>query len=315
MNISSPLCGVIPVLQMPFCNDESVDEKTLAAEIDWVFDCGADGVAQAMVSEVLRLDTEERMATAELICGAARDRGSVVISVGAESTVLAKRLARHAASVGATAVMAIPPLAVRLDDDALVEYYEQLITVTDLPVIVQDASGYVGQPLSLELQARLMRTFGRDRVMFKPEAIPIGPRLSALRDATHGQAHIFEGTGGLALVDAYRRGIDGTMPGADMTAVVVALWRALRTGDDRLAYALWLPLSALISMQHSLDAFLAVEKHLLVRQGVFPNQRVRGPVGFRLDPETRQEVDRLFDQLMAALAAASRKQPDGSSAA
>jgi 4-hydroxy-tetrahydrodipicolinate synthase len=50
----------------------------------------------------------------------------------------------------------------------------------------------------------------------------------------------------------------------------------------------------------NLDAFIAVEKHLLHRQGVFPSTRVRGPVGFRLDAETAAEVDRLFDLVFAA---------------
>jgi hypothetical protein len=44
-----------------------------------------------------------------------------------------------------------------------------------------------------------------------------------------------------------------------------------------------------------------VEKHLLVRQGIFKNEIARGPRGFTLDPETRAEVDRLFDLLMAAI--------------
>jgi 4-hydroxy-tetrahydrodipicolinate synthase len=55
-----------------------------------------------------------------------------------------------------------------------------------------------------------------------------------------------------------------------------------------------------VSLQTSLDAFLAVEKHLLVRQGVFRSERVRGPVGYVLDAETRREVDRLFDRLLEA---------------
>ena len=51
-------------------------------------------------------------------------------------------------------------------------------------------------------------------------------------------------------------------------------------------------------MQNSLDAFLAIEKYLLVKQGVFKNTLVRGPVGYTLDDETRREVDRLFDLVM-----------------
>jgi 4-hydroxy-tetrahydrodipicolinate synthase len=82
--------------------------------------------------------------------------------------------------------------------------------------------------------------------MFKPEAIPIGPRLSELRDRTNGQAKIFEGTGGIALVDSHRQGIVGTMPGADLIRGIAALWRALQANDAKQIYELSLPISSLI---------------------------------------------------------------------
>ena len=122
-----------------------------------------------------------------------------------------------------------------------------------------------------------------------------------LRDATNGQAAVFEGSGGIALVDSFRRGIVGTMPGADLIDTLVALWRALQAGDDRRAYELSLPLSALVALQTGLDGFLAVEKYLLHKQGIFPNTLIRGPVAFRLDEETRREVDRLFAKLSAVV--------------
>jgi 4-hydroxy-tetrahydrodipicolinate synthase len=155
--------------------------------------------------------------------------------------------------------------------------------------------------MSIVMQARLLDEFGADRVLFKPEATPIGPRLSALRDGTSGRARIFEGTGGIALVDSHRRGIVGTMPGADLIKGVVALWRALEAKDELRAYRLSLPISSLVAMQNSLDAFLAIEKHLLVKQRVFKNTVVRGPVGYTLDEETRREVDRLFELVTIAV--------------
>jgi len=118
--------------------------------------------------------------------------------------------------------------------------------------------------------------------------------------ATGGRARVFEGTGGIALVDSFRRGIVGTMPGADLIRGLVPLWNALAAGHTEKADRIHGPLAALISMQTSLDAFLAVEKHLLVRQGIFKNTLVRGPVGFRLDAETTREVDRLFDRMIEA---------------
>ena len=299
-SITRTLSGVLPVFQTPYHADETIDYATLEREITWLHDCGADGIVMAMVSELLRLSSEERVELAEAACRLGRARGLVIISVGAESSKVAERFARQAESAGADAVMAIPPVSVGLGESELAAYYRRIIEAIRIPVIVQDASGYVGKPMAIGLQARLLDEFGAERVLYKPEASPIGPKLSELREATGGRARVFEGTGGLALVDSFRRGIVGTMPGADLIRALVPLWRALAAGDAGTADRIHGPLAALISMQPSLDAFLAVEKHLLVRQGIFRNTLVRGPVGFRLDDETRMEVDRLFDRLIEA---------------
>lgn len=293
--------GVLPVFQTPFHEDERIDYDTLAREVDWLFDQGSDGIVMAMVSEILRLSDTERKELAERACEMAAGRGMVVISVGAESSHIAEELARHAESAGAGALMAIPPVATGASESELADYYHRILQSVSLPVIVQDASGYVGKPMSISFQAGLLDTWGPDRVWFKPEATPIGPRLTELRDATGGKGRIFEGTGGIALVDSYRRGIAGTIPGADLIQAIVPLWQALETGDYDLASRIHGPLSSLVSLQTSLDGFLAVEKHLLVRQGIFRNEIVRGPRGFVLDRETREEVDRLFDLMMKAV--------------
>jgi dihydrodipicolinate synthase/N-acetylneuraminate lyase len=109
---SSTLSGVLPVFQTPFNEDESIDFGALQSEIDWLFDRGADGICLAMVSELLRLSCDDRRQLAAAAVKCARGRGSVVISVGTESTKLAEDLARHAEDAGATALMAIPPFTV-----------------------------------------------------------------------------------------------------------------------------------------------------------------------------------------------------------
>jgi 4-hydroxy-tetrahydrodipicolinate synthase len=149
----------------------------------------------------------------------------------------------------------------------------------------------------------LLERYGPERIVFKPEAAPIGPNLSALRDATEGRARIFEGSGGILLVDSYRRGIAGTMPGMEVVDGIVALWRALERGDDHTAYRVYFPIAALIAlqMQAGLDGFLAIEKHLLVRRGIFANALRRRPYTWELDAETAAEVERLYDEMRKAL--------------
>lgn len=303
---SASLTGVLPVVQLPYREDETIDFTTLAREVDWLLQQGADGVTMAMVTEMLRLTTEERRQVAVALCNQLQGRGDVIISVGAESSFAAVKLARHAEASGATAVMAIAPVSIAPLADELRDYFRRIITSVAIPVIVQDASGYVGRPLGVANMVRLLEEFGPERVMFKPEAAPLGPHLSELRDASDGQARVFEGSGGIALLDNFRRGIVATMPGSDLIVAVMALWRALVRSDDETAYRISLPLSSLVALQTGLDGFLAVEKYLLVKQGVFLNEIVRGPVGFRLDRETKAEVDRLFALTMQAVASSEK---------
>ncbi|HVJ88071.1 MAG TPA: dihydrodipicolinate synthase family protein [Caulifigura sp.] len=297
------LHGVLPVLHTPFLEEGAIDRETLEREIDWAFEVGADGVVVAMVSEVCRLSHPLRRDLAELVCRAIRGRGFSVISVGAESTLEACEHARHAESHGASAVMAIPPIATRLSSAATRDYFAAIAKSVSIPVVIQDASGYVGAAISLDVYLELLERFGPQRIFFKPEAHPLGPNLSRLRDATQGEARIFEGSGGINLVDCYRRGIQGTMPGTDLLDAVVALWRALQAEHEERIYQLSLPICGLVALQLSagLDGFLAIEKYLMKRRGIFPNTLQRQPVGWELDSETQAEVDRLFDRLQAAL--------------
>jgi 4-hydroxy-tetrahydrodipicolinate synthase len=294
--MSVTLAGVLPVLATPFTAEGEIDLGPLQHQIDWVLEQGADGLVMGMVSEALRLSSEERDSLAAAMCEFTAGRGTVTTSVGAESLHTAIRHARSAQVSGATAVMAIPPVATAASDDEILRYYSGIIEAIDIPVVVQDASGYMGRSLSVDLQARLYVEYG-DQALFKPESPPIGQRLSELRDATGGGASIFEGTGGLALVDSFRRGIVGTMPGPDVVWALVALWKALNGGDHERVAALHGALCTLVSMHTSLDAFVSVQKHLLKRQGVLTNTFSRGPVGLILDAETTREVDRLFDRL------------------
>lgn len=300
------LHGVLPIVHTPFLDDDSIDAASLRREIDFVFATGADGLGTGMVSEILRLTSDERIDLTQQIVELAAGRGAVFAAVGAESIQQALVYAQAAEQAGCDAIMAVPPITTRLPEPALVDYFRALAEGVSLTLIVQDASGYVGQAIPLSVYAALLERYGEEKIVFKPEAAPIGPNLSALRDATGGKARIFEGSGGILLVDSYRRGIAGTMPGMEMLAGIVALWRALQRGDETAVYRLYYPICAVVALQlqAGLDGFLAIEKHLLVRQGLFATARRRRPYSWDLDRETAAEVERLMTQLDRAVAEA-----------
>ncbi|MBY0512533.1 MAG: dihydrodipicolinate synthase family protein, partial [Gemmataceae bacterium] len=79
-------------------------------------------------------------------------------------------------------------------------------------------------------------------------------------------------------------------------------------GDEAAVYRLYLPICALVALQTQagLDGYLATEKYVMHRRGLFATDRRRRPYSWELDAQTRAEFDRLLELLDAAVAA-SRK--------
>jgi 4-hydroxy-tetrahydrodipicolinate synthase len=294
-----PLQGVLAIAHTPFTDADEIDTAALRKAVDWTFAVGADGLGTGMVSETFKLTADERVRLAELLVEFAAGRGPVFVAVGTESAKASVALSVAAERAGCDAVMAVPPLTTRPGEAQLVDYFRAIADSIALPVIVQDASGYVGQAIPVGVYVKLLERYGPDKIVFKPEAAPNGPNISALRDATGGKARIFEGSGGVFLIDSYRRGIAGTMPGMDLLDGIVAVWKALARGDEEAAYQAYFPICSIVSLQlqAGLDGFLAVEKYLMVKRGLFPSTRRRQPYGWELDPETAAEIDRLYDRM------------------
>jgi len=295
------LAGVFNVISTPIDNSDEIDQKTLKKEIDWLIKCGSNGAVLAMVSEVLRFSASERRKQWQLSLEYLSGRIPLVVSVGAESAAIAVGLAKDAQKDGATAVMATPPSAFVASADEVKSYYQRIIEAVDITVIVQDASNYLGAPIELDTYVELIDKYGDERVQFKPEAKPVKDRLTQLNKISNNRARVFEGQGGIDLLDTHPLGVKGTMPGAEVPWAIVGLWKALEKKDLSTAKAIHTPLAKLISYQTTLDAYVAVEKYLLVKQGVFVNTNQRGPVGFKLDVQTKSKIDLAYSELAAAI--------------
>ncbi|MBX9679167.1 MAG: dihydrodipicolinate synthase family protein [Gemmataceae bacterium] len=301
--MAKPLQGVLAIVHTPFTESDDIDGPSLQRAIDWAYSAGADGLGTGMVSETMKLTSEERHTLVELLVEYTAGRGPAFAAVGSESTKASVAFAVAAEKAGCDAVMAAPPLTSRLAEAQLFDHFRAIADAVSIPVIVQDASGYVGQSIPIPVCVKLLAEYGPDKVLFKPEAAPNGPTLSALRDAAGGKAKIFEGSGGVFLIDSFRRGIAGTMPGLDLLDGIVAIWKALLAGDEEAAYRVYFPVCAIVALelQAGLDGFLAIEKYLMKKRGLFPSVRRRKPYHWELDPETAAEVDRLFARMQNAL--------------
>jgi len=87
------------------------------------------------------------------------------------------------------------------------------------------------------------------------------------------------------------------MPGAEIPWGLVALWKALESGDMKRAAEIHAPIAKMVSYQTTLDSYVAVEKYLLVKQGIFTSMRQRGPVSFILDKTVTDVIDAAYAEL------------------
>jgi len=277
---------------------DQIDEVVFEAEINWLIESGVKGLVLAMVSEVMRFSAAERRNQWQIVLRILDGRLPLIVSVGGESTAIAIQLAKVAESDGASALMATPPASFPATSSEIYSYYTAIIEAVQIPLIVQDASNYMGQPLELELYGKLLEKYGNTRVQFKPEAKPVKERMAALQEIAGGKAKVYEGQSGLDLLDTHPLGLVGTMPGAEICWAIVAIWDALEAKDLVRASAIHACVSKLVALQPTIDAYVAVEKYLLVKQGIFTSSRQRGPVSTVLSEQTKNEIYLIFNELV-----------------
>lgn len=290
--------GVLPVIMTPWDEAFDIHEDDFARQVAYCHDVGADGIVIGQVSEVLRMNSRERQQITDLAVKYGKPRGWVVVSTGAESTKNAIEYSLYAQEAGVDAVLLMHPTTTALTEARMYKYYRDVITQLDVPVMVHHAKSYAKNPMTIGMQAALLREFGPDRILFKPESSPLPPKHSELQAATDGQARIFEGDGGMMMIDSYFRGLTGAIPATDCVKYVVTLWRALKAGNMTQAEMVAYPLSYMMcQLMNSVDCYQHLSKHILQRKGLITSPRVREPVDHVPDAMTYREVDRIVAHL------------------
>jgi 4-hydroxy-tetrahydrodipicolinate synthase len=272
--------GIFTILLTPFHDDRSLDEESLRREVDFVIAAGARGIVTPVnTSEFFLLADDERRRLAEVVLDQTRGRVPVVIGTAAPATGAAVALTRHARSIGAAGVIAMPPYVVPLGPDGVLDYYTRIAEAADgLPVVLQNVGGQVGVPMRADAVVRIAEAVPAIRYV-KEETLPSTHRISELlRVAGDRLDGVFGGSGGRALVDELRRGACGLMSGCQLVDAQVKVYNLLQSGDEagaRAAFERQLP-----AQTHWGLVGLKVAKEVLRRRGVFRTTVTRKP-----DPE------------------------------
>ncbi|UNQ73273.1 dihydrodipicolinate synthase family protein [Infirmifilum sp. NZ] len=153
--MTTQLFGIIPPLLTPFTSAGHVDFDALKQLLDLTmpyvhgyYVCGTYGQGPLM-------SIAERKKVVEKVAEHVGSSKQLVVHVGSAATDAAVELARHAEEVGATAVASVPPYYYRHTEEAVLEFFKDLVKSTSLPVYVYNNPPRVGYPVTPELAAKL----------------------------------------------------------------------------------------------------------------------------------------------------------------
>jgi 4-hydroxy-tetrahydrodipicolinate synthase len=260
-----PFRGVFTIPSTPFRRDGEIDIPSFRRLVDFCVDCGAHGlVFPVNASEWSVLSDDERIKLDQVLAEQNAGRLPVVIGVNAPSEEGAARFAAHARSIGADAVIAMPPRGVQ-SEELIYSFYRRISAAGRLPVFLQDHDPPAGTVISVDLMLRMCREIEHVKYI-KEEATPSTFRTAAILKRGGGACKgVFGGAGGRYLIEEHRRGCAGQMPGCHVTDVVVALWNALEKGDQSRAKQIYKEMAPLFFFESPLSGCY---KEVLYRRGV-----------------------------------------------
>ena len=272
--------GIIPVLPVPFADDQSVDLAAFAAEVKWLVERPVDGVALfGLASEYWKLSDQERVSLTETLVAAVGRRKPVLVSITDSTRYHAERFARQAMASGVDAFIVMPPHFMTPKADKVIDHCRAVAdAVAPRPVVIQYSPAYVGVSLSAEVFVRMQQRSPNIRYV-KVEPRPPGPMIEAIRAASGGQLDCLIGQGGLTLADCRRRGIAGLMPGVAVVEIYRKLWDGL-AAEHVEGKILDLNDRMVALMSHivpTIDMWVAAEKQMLAWRGVIDRPLLRDP--------------------------------------
>jgi dihydrodipicolinate synthase/N-acetylneuraminate lyase len=290
------LDGIIPILSMTFHDDDTIDHASLLAQAEFLIETGVTGVGFGFGSEIYRLTDAERDAALSGVATGLAGRIPIIVATGANSTHATVLRSTAARDAGATVLMIVPPTYSSAGPDEVFAHYATIAEQVGLPIIVQDAPSMTGVIMSDTLMARLANEVELV-VAIKIEVIPPAPKVGTVVAKLAGSASVLGGAGGIDFAHEMERGAVGTIPGAALPELFVAVWQAFRDGRNAEGRALFNRFLPLLNLSgRSTDTFLFVQKEILRRRGILPNARLRTP-SERIDPLFIGELDAMLADL------------------
>jgi 4-hydroxy-tetrahydrodipicolinate synthase len=265
------ISGTYPMLYAFFDGAGRLRRDAVSRQIEAAIASGASGMAVlGLGTEVQKLGHAERRTLVEWTLADVAGRVPVVVTIADGNVHDMIESARFATAAGAAWVILQPPRPPASGGD-LVRFFGAVAERVDCPVGIQNAPEFLG--IGLTPQDLLDLNAAHPNVsVVKAESSAV--TVAGIIGELGGRMKVFNGRGGLELLDNYRAGVDGMIPGTETVDLQVGIERAMRAGDSSRAEELYRRLLPAIAFaMQGLGAFLLYGKLIAaLRLGLAPSE-------------------------------------------
>jgi 2-keto-3-deoxy-L-arabinonate dehydratase len=293
--------GVVPIIPVPFREDESIDHEGLAAVCNFAAGQGVGAVClPAYGSEFYKLSDDERLGAVRVAVETVGGRVPVMGQSNHGSARRAAELARANEKAGASVISVALPRSFAYGEDDWLEFARAVGQAVGVPLLVQDWNP-AGPAVGAEFCARLRDACPNFRYV-KLEEPRMGPKVRAIRARCGDAVGVLEGWGGEYMLELLPAGIVGVMPGLALVDVLQRVWDLGCAGHLAEAYEHFARIHPWIAYSlQSMESYNYLEKDLLIRRGVLRTSHPRHP-RMRLDADTAAYARFLMDRVLDAVA-------------
>ena len=274
--LENELFGVVPIVPTPFTEDEEIDEDALRRLIDFAIAGGIRAVClPAYASEFYKLSDDEKLRVVKIAVGHAAGRIKIVAQSNSPSLKIAIRLAQANVKAGADVISLAVPRIFGLPEESIREYLSGFLSsIPTTPVLVQDFNPG-GSSISVGFIKQLMEKHSNFKYLKLEEPL-CAPKFEEIIKTTGGKVGLFEGWGGLYMLELTPLGIAGVMPGLAVSDILQKVFLLRKDGKNDEAFDLFEKVMPQIffSLQN-MELFHYAEKELLIARGVLTNSVAR----------------------------------------
>jgi dihydrodipicolinate synthase/N-acetylneuraminate lyase len=292
------LFGVVPIIPTPFTEKEEIDGDALRRLIDFAVAGGMEAAClPAYASEFYKLTDEEKLQVVKIAVDHSAGRIQIIAQSNHPSLKVAVKLAQANIEAGANVISLAVPRIFSLPEISLKEYLGCFMhSIPGTPVLIQDFNPG-GSSISVSLIRELMDEHSNFKYLKLEE--PLGAsKFEAIIKSTEGRMGLFEGWGGLYMMELIPIGITGVMPGLAVSDILQKAFMLRKNGENEKAFDLFEKVMPQIffSLQN-MELFHYIEKELLIARGILTNSVVRKAT-YKPDASTMTYIKELNGRIL-----------------